>query len=772
MALTGALLLAVEAPIAQEQAIRLELPAQPLSASLQDVAEHFGLKIAFYSEYTQGLQAPPLTGSYTPSAAFDALLADTSLEYVYVVQTTVAVRPRTIDQKPGRKIMTKQLNPKSTEAPGLLRRLIKGAAAALIALPASAATEPSEEDDEAYIEVIIVTAEKREESILEVPVTMSAFTSEIMEELGMATNADIEVLTPGLQLAEDGDFNHSSLRGIQTVNARETNADLSVATYVDGVYTVDTFGISPNLFDLERLEIARGPQGTLHGRNSIAGSLSYVHKRPTDTWDLDMLAQFTDQVTQRFNIAFGGPITDSLSYRITGGYHDGDGATENLGVGDDYDAPHEETIAPQLRFKTDRVDVNLRYQTVRDTGIPDVHTMLNEPNREDSAFSPEWFGYTVDVPSLDNCRYDGSAAAEAFLAENGFHPQPDALWAPLCSDPEDKILANRSGMTDSTSDRFTISADWHITDTLTLRYVGGDSKADTERSADNDLTSRVPDAIDPFVAADNPVPFLDQEWHYHFNSRETSHELQLISHLDGPLDFIVGDYAYTNDTRWQYDVYDYTPFSAHPERTWPRFVDVDARARELGFADCADYVDNWYTTYGGWFPTWEVTCPDTDDHKVWLSFFNLAGSDTLAAFANVEYRLNDNWRFAGGIRWTEDDKSLVVRGHYLLDTTLWAPPQAGLPLSLDMTALWAGDNRAPRAWNATIGHVSAEYTPGDRNVMYYGRISTGYRAGGFEGAEITLQEYFDEETLVNYEAGIKGLFLDDRLQLMASGCST
>ena len=238
------------------------------------------------------------------------------------------------------------------------------------------------------------------------------------------------------------------------------------------------------------------------------------------------------------------------------------------------------------------------------------------------------------------------------------------------------------------------------------------------------------------------------------------------------LDFIVGAYAYTNDTRWQYDVYDYTPFSAHPERTWPRFVDVDARARKLGFADCADYVDNWYTTYGGWFPTWEVTCPDTDDHKVWLSFFNLAGSDTLAAFANVEYRLNDNWRFAGGIRWTEDDKSLVVRGHYLLDTTLWAPPQAGLPLSLDMTALWAGDNRAPRAWNATIGHVSAEYTPGDRNVMYYGRISTGYRAGGFEGAEITLQEYFDEETLVNYEAGIKGLFLDDRLQLMASGCST
>ena len=223
----------------------------------------------------------------------------------------------------------------------------------------------------------------REESILDVPATMSAFSKKMIEELGMANNADIEALTPGLQMGEDGDVNHSSLRGIWTQNARETNADLAVATYIDGVYTVDTFGISPDLFDLERVEIARGPQGTQHGRNSIGGSMSYVNKRPTDTWDAEMMLQLTDQVTQRWNVAFGGPLNDAVSYRVTGSYYEGDGAQENLGTGGDYDAPDRRSIAPQLRFKTDRVDVNLRYQYVRDTGVPDVHIMLNEPNRND-----------------------------------------------------------------------------------------------------------------------------------------------------------------------------------------------------------------------------------------------------------------------------------------------------------------------------------------------------------------------------------------------------
>ncbi len=379
--------------------VQFNIPNTTLKEALLILGQQANLTIVLSLDVdVEKYTVDQVVGSYAPLSVFDVLLDKSELTYrqiaadAFVIErmrSSIGEALSTVRTDSGDTTM-KLDNPKRS----VLRRW--GAALAGVFLAngvATAAERDSDDKTEAtYIEEIIVTAEKREESILEVPLTMSAFTTQMIEELGMANNADIEALTPGLQLAEDGDFNSSSLRGIQTVNARETNADLAVATYVDGVYTVDSFGISPSLFDLERLEIARGPQGTLNGRNSIAGSLSYVHKRPTDEWDMDVLYQFTDQVTQRLNIAFGGPINDSFGYRITAGYYDGDGATKNYGLGDDYDAPHQETIAPQLRFKTDSVDVNLRYQRVRDTGSPDVHTMLSEPNRTDASYSPEWFG--------------------------------------------------------------------------------------------------------------------------------------------------------------------------------------------------------------------------------------------------------------------------------------------------------------------------------------------------------------------------------------------
>ena len=185
----------------------------------------------------------------------------------------------------------------------LSNRVAASLAAALVASPCLAADEATDEE-QTFIEEIIVTAEKREENILEVPLTMSAFSEQMIEEVGMTNNADLEQLAPGLQF---GDDHGTAIRGMMSQLNREGHTDLAVAVYVDGVYTVDSYGIAPNLFDMERVEVARGPQGTLNGRNSVAGSISYFSKRPTEEWDAEVLTEFTDQFSQRYNIAFGGP---------------------------------------------------------------------------------------------------------------------------------------------------------------------------------------------------------------------------------------------------------------------------------------------------------------------------------------------------------------------------------------------------------------------------------------------------------------------------------
>ena len=118
------------------------------------------------------------------------------------------------------------------------------------------------------LEEIVVTATKREQSILEVPVSMSAFSEQMIETLGMTNADDLEQLVPGLQFGDDGEKvgQGTVIRGIGSRLHGETHSDLAVATYVDGVYTSARFGIAPNLFDVERVEVARGPQGTISAK--------------------------------------------------------------------------------------------------------------------------------------------------------------------------------------------------------------------------------------------------------------------------------------------------------------------------------------------------------------------------------------------------------------------------------------------------------------------------------------------------------------------------
>jgi iron complex outermembrane receptor protein len=681
----------------------------------------------------------------------------------------------------------------------LSKHLLTLLGVAVLAVP-TAATNAEETE---WIEEIIVTAEKREENILEVPITMSAFNDRLIEELGITNSLDLEQLVPGLQfgsasLQQRSDGQGTTIRGIGTQSARELHSDLAVAVYVDGVYTVDTYGLAPNLFDVERVEVARGPQGTLNGRNSIAGSISFHSKRPTDTWDADVLAEFTDQTTQRYNVAFGGPITDSISFRINGGVYGGDGAQENTGIGKDIDEPDETTFSPQLRFKNDRFDINFKYLNVQDKGseaflVRFADIARNNPDQGN------WFLNDRPMPSLTSC---SNPPITGLIGGNVFRSEP--LTAKIiCSDLENKIASNRNGVQDSETDRYTLNFDWNITDTLTLRYTYGESETRTTASQDGDGTDRVGSAADPSIPSDldagaqvdcfddgvlmgevdcwtaQGAEFSDTDNIHAFTNEESSHELQLVSNFDGPLNFVVGYYIYENETFFDQGGFDY----ANPLR----FVDADAAAvaaspifGETVVTSCQSYLDDFFIPAFGdpatgiVFGSFGVGCPTGGDNLRSSSFFSSTTSDTKAAFANVEYQLTDEWNIAVGLRWTEDEKkrTAVIPADLVAaagDVAVGTVPNSifvgdffgtGVPVVFTGSA----GTPTPTTWDQVIGHVSLEYTPED-NLMYYGRISTGYRAGGFNWQFLDNKDSFDEEELTNYEVGVKGLFLDNRLQL-------
>src|SRR5262245_30743633 len=220
------------------------------------------------------------------------------------------------------------------------RMELRVAIAGILALAAGAVVaQESKAPETMVLEEIVVTAEKRQANLQEVPVAISAFTSETRDLLGITTIGDLTDLTPGLSYATTLD--RMSLRGI----GRLTNnygSDPGIATYSDGFYTASNVEAGKRPIHTERIEVLRGPQGTLYGRNSIGGALNVISKRPTDTWQGEIRAVAGNYDTQIFDASISGPLTDWLRFKASGSsggqgegfFTDEDGGPSEGNVGD------------------------------------------------------------------------------------------------------------------------------------------------------------------------------------------------------------------------------------------------------------------------------------------------------------------------------------------------------------------------------------------------------------------------------------------------------
>src|SRR4030095_10201975 len=186
---------------------------------------------------------------------------------------------------------------------------------ALIGLPVSA-EEAQTGTPSLQIEEVVVTAEHVESTVSDTSISITAFTSDMLEGFGIRNQEDLQNLIPAAVI-EPYDM---SIRGVGR-NFRSLGGDPGIATYLNGVYSED-FGIASTeggLFDIERIEVLRGPQGTLYGRNAIGGAVNFINKLPTEEFEGEARVLAGSHELQEYYGVLSGPvIPDLMQARFTG----------------------------------------------------------------------------------------------------------------------------------------------------------------------------------------------------------------------------------------------------------------------------------------------------------------------------------------------------------------------------------------------------------------------------------------------------------------------
>jgi iron complex outermembrane receptor protein len=208
----------------------------------------------------------------------------------------------------------------------------------LITLVASTALPLQAWAQQAVIEEIVVTAQKRTEKLQDVGISMSAFSSEDVKAFGFDDGLQVSEQVPNFNF--DAAFGPSgppqlSIRGISILDFSDSN-ESSVAMYFDEIYKGTVAGQNAQLFDIERIEVLRGPQGTLYGRNTPGGVVHFISKQPTEDFEAGASFQygsFDQKIIEGF---ISGPLSDNFRARVAFKYNEDDGYQDNVFTGTDF----------------------------------------------------------------------------------------------------------------------------------------------------------------------------------------------------------------------------------------------------------------------------------------------------------------------------------------------------------------------------------------------------------------------------------------------------
>ncbi len=286
--------------VVEQNQLQIKITAGTLDNALQSLAKKFGKQIVFFSNVAEGLQMKALSGSYTEQEALNMLLKNTKLQYRYINDKTIAIEEKAssgekIDEKKTKVSNGEQSNNSSKNSASVK---VKGTT----------------------IEKIIVTAQRRPQNLQDVPISVSVMKDDLLDSV-TANGADIRFMSariPSLKIESSfgRSFPRFYIRGLGNQDF-DLNASQPVSVIYDDIIQESPILKGFPVFDMESVEVLRGPQGTLFGRNTPAGLVKFTSNRPTQGFEGYFTASYGSLNTISIQGALSGGLTDTVSVRVS-----------------------------------------------------------------------------------------------------------------------------------------------------------------------------------------------------------------------------------------------------------------------------------------------------------------------------------------------------------------------------------------------------------------------------------------------------------------------
>jgi iron complex outermembrane recepter protein len=275
---------------------------------------------------------------------------------------------------------------------------------ALLALVSMVISDLALAQEGSVMEEVVVTARKRDEAFQDVPVTVNVFTAQTIEAAGIQRPADYIAMVPNMQVVETQNAGNAFIviRGI----SQARNSEPSVAVLIDGVAQTNPAQFNQELFDIQQIEVLKGPQGGVYGRNAIGGAILITTKAPTDTFEGSVKLGVGNENSYRAQGDISGPISDALKYRASVAYYESDGFLENEFVNEKADPVEDlsgrlrllwepsDTFTADLRFSVDNLDTKALYFVIPRADEANVFSIVSDANNVSTPI-------TLDNPGIN-----------------------------------------------------------------------------------------------------------------------------------------------------------------------------------------------------------------------------------------------------------------------------------------------------------------------------------------------------------------------------------